>query len=126
MKVDRLSRQQVYFEYKFGGKPVRRTVDLSALTEFLTGGRAEVPNLGPKGEAVLFEEFAWNRYVPVDAQHRLKPSSFKREKESLTALARFFNKPLHKITLEDWETYKDRRLPDFDRRAAGRGGSIRQ
>jgi integrase len=101
----------VRFEYRHGGNYIRRVVPITALTEFLIGGQQAESNLGAGQEPMTFERFAQERYLTMNAKHRLKDSSCKREIWTVKSLCRFFGpKNLHEIMREDWENFKHARL----------------
>ncbi len=110
MKVLR-NGDKVSLEYRYQGLYIRRSVSLDALTIFLNGEQPAESNLCVGQEPMTFEKFCDKTYLPMNARHRLKDSSYQRELGLIHALKRFFSKTkLHEITRKDWEEYKDQRL----------------
>lgn len=110
MKIEWVGRDRVRISYRMGEYHIRRVIGIIALTEFLTGAACEAANLGAKG-AVTFAKFCAEHYLPKSAKHRLKETTYTREKDLVRALGTYFGSmALDKITREDWETYSDMRL----------------
>lgn len=111
MRSVKVGKDRLRLELLYGDEYIRRVVTLRELAEFMRGGLPEESNLGSGREPLSFSEFSRQHYLPLDAERRLKKSSFTRENESIQALSRYFGgMALHKISRQDWDGYQRGRL----------------
>jgi len=110
MKIQRVGRDQVYIEYRYAERYVRRLIGIDALTEFLAGAALQESNLGSKG-IILFSTFCEEWYLLKHAKQRLKERTYKREEEGIKVLNKHFGEmQMHRIQRSDWDNYKTERF----------------
>lgn len=101
------------FDFTFGGRRIRQSVECGAFVRFLDGEEftQREANLGVGKEAVSVYDFIYEYYLPLQSQPNKKPSAYKTDRSTMKSIARYFGDlMLHQVQVTDWEEYKRIRL----------------
>ncbi len=111
MKLNR-NGLELNFDFRWKNHRVRGAIPIETIVKMIEGeSTLGDSNLGPLKKEITFKEFAENMYLPRCSKPRKKESTYLVEMYSVRILNRFLgNLPIHKITPETREEFKEGRL----------------
>ncbi len=103
---------EIEFDFRWKSNRIRGSIPMETLVKIIDGkGALSESNLGALNKEILFSDFASNVYLPRCSKPIKKETTYKSEVDSIRILNKFFgNYPIHRITVEDREKFKEQRL----------------